>query len=253
MGFFDKAKSSVSGLDPTGGGMGGLDFVGDALGFGMGGDIKKAARQQIKADRRAMGLLREDLAPFRNLMSPEQMQAGVSLATDPQAQLDFLQNNPLFANLMQQSQEGIFANQAARGKLASGGTQEALQNSFLAQGQELINQQVNRFNPLLTNMQNAATQSATGSANLLSGMGASRSAGTIGAANADQQAMQNLIRLGSMAMGGMGGGAAGAGAAGGAMGTAPTQPTGGFFGSGGLGQGTSLNPDIWGQYMGGTP
>lgn len=200
MSILDKAKDagkSLIGGSSIAGGIG-TSFLGDALGFGASGDIADATKQQVAFDRKAMRRLRKDLAPFRNLLSPEEMQGTVDLAVDPQAQLSFLQSNPLFNNLLQQSQDAIMANQAARGGLASGGTQAALQNAFLAQGQDLINQQLNRSMPLLSNMQNAATQTGVGSANILSGIGAAKSAGTIAQSNADQQAFQNLISLGSM-------------------------------------------------------
>lgn len=215
----------------------GLRSIGDVF---TGGDVADAASQgadaQVAASERALALLRGDLQPFREL-GVSQIEGVQSLASDPaaqlallqgnqnfqqlqdlstdsQAQVDFLSNNPLFESLREQSRKDIFANQAARGKLGSTGTEETLQNRFLELGNDLINQQINRTQgtistgqglidtqlnrqlPLLQLGQNAAAQSAAGSANIATGIGNAQAAGLVGAANARQQGTGNLISTG---------------------------------------------------------
>lgn len=201
---------------------------------------QEAAEAQAGASREALALLRSDLDPFRQLgaeqipgaqalasdrdvqnqllqSSPEfqQLQA---LSTDPQAQTDFLGSNPLFASLREQASQDIFANQAARGKLGSTGTEELLQSRFLELGDSLINQQIsrtqgalgaredvinqqlNRQLPLLNIGQASAAQVGAGSSELLTGIGNAQAAGGIAAANAQAQGAQNVAGLGIAAL-----------------------------------------------------
>lgn len=175
--------------------------------------------QQLSSDPLAQQALREATPGFSEFSN---------LATDPNAQLNFLQNNPLFASLQDQSRKDIFANQAARGKLSGSGTEELLQNRFLEQGnqlinqqlqrqssalgtgqdilnqqlarqggsisagQDLINQQLNRQLPLLNIGQASAAQVGAGGVDLLTGAANAQSAGQIAAANAQAQGTQNV-------------------------------------------------------------
>ena len=217
MGWFSKAKKKAKRYG-TALATGGLsEVVGSLDGSDAADAAKKAARQQVAGMQAADAQFREDMNPFRNMLTPEQMQAGINLATDSQTQMDYLQNNPMFNNLMERSKQDIFGNLAAKGKLGSGSTQEALQQSYLATGNDLINQQINRFNPLLSNMQNAAARTGANSSAMLSGIGEAQSAGTMGAANARSQGMNNLIGLGMTGAGMFMGGPAEAALTGGSM------------------------------------
>lgn len=197
----------------------------------------KGAEAQSAASREALEALRGDLDPFRQLgveqiagaqslasdrdvqnqllSSDPNFQQLQSLSTDPQAQIQFLENNPLFESLREQASQDIFANQAARGKLGSTGTEQALQSSFLQLGNQLINQQIgrtqgaltsgqalineqlNRQLPLLNIGQASAAQTGVGSAELLTGIGNVQAAGGIAAANAQAQGAQNVVGAGT--------------------------------------------------------
>lgn len=174
-----------------------------------GGEIR------AQGGRDAFSFLNEQLSPFASSFDAQNIAEINALATDPNAQVDFLSNNPLFEALKNQSREATFRTQSAGGQLGSSGTDEILQNAFLAQGNDLINQQINRQLPLLQGAQNAATNLGTSGANLKSqiaavlAQGGERSAnalanalegsaqalttGDIGAANARSQGAQNLI------------------------------------------------------------
>jgi len=194
---------------------------------------ERGAELQTEASREALAALRGDLDPFRQLgveqiagaqalASDRDVQAQLlasdpnfqqlqALSTDPAAQTQFLQDNPLFQSLREQAGQDIFANQAARGKLGSTGTEELLQSRFLelgsnlinqqigrtqgaiTSGQGLINEQLNRQLPLLNIGQASAAQTGAGSAELLTGIGNVQAAGGIGAANAQSQGAQNIV------------------------------------------------------------
>jgi len=156
----------------------------------------KAGREQARAD----------LSPFR--------QAGVdalpglsSLIQDPNAQKSFITDNPFFTALADDAQSRLFANQAAKGKIGSGDTPKALQNSLLLLGNDLLNQNISqRFN-LATLGANAAagqataTQSASAGISDLFTQGANaQAAGFVGAANARTNATNQLLQLGTTAL-----------------------------------------------------
>lgn len=65
-----------------------------------------------------------------------------ALTTDPNAQRDFIQNNPFFNALAGDAQNRIFQNQAARGKLGSGETAAGLQNELTRLGSSLLSQEI---------------------------------------------------------------------------------------------------------------
>lgn len=64
------------------------------------------------------------------------------LSTDPNAQANFVSNNPFFNALAKQAQDNILNIQAAKGKLGSSGTLEALQDSRLRLGSQFLNQEL---------------------------------------------------------------------------------------------------------------
>lgn len=198
---------------------------------------KEGAELQAQASQEALSALRGDLDPFKQLgieqipgaqalasdrdvqnqllAADPNFQQLQALSTDPQAQIQFLENNPLFQSLRDQSRQDIFANQAARGKLGSTGTEELLQSRFLelgsnlinqqigrtqgaiTSGQALINEQLNRQLPLLNIGQASAAQTGVGSAELLTGIGNVGAAAEIAAANAQASGASNVAGLAS--------------------------------------------------------
>ncbi len=92
----------------------------------------------------------------------------------------------------------LFANAAAKGKLGTGGTAEALQNSLLLLGDSLLNSQTTRGQNLanlgantagsLNSVNNSGIQNLTG---LTTDVGNAQAAGTIGGYNATTGAINN--------------------------------------------------------------
>ena len=176
---------------------------------------------QAQGGRDAFAFLQEQLDPFASSFGKRDIRGLNALATDPNAQVDFLSNNPLFEALKNQSREATFRTQSAGGQLGSSGTDEMLQNAFLSQGNDLINQQINRQLPLFQAAQNASTNLGTSGANLqtqianalaqgqgylASGLEDSAQAlvsGSIGSANAKAGGVSNILGgIGSMFKGG---------------------------------------------------
>jgi hypothetical protein len=216
MSFFDGI------LDVVGLGKGG--FIDEALrGFDdkvLGGDSARAAMDAAEVQRQAGQEASALLNPFQQLGQSGLDQAG--FLTDPNAQFQFLQSNPLFQmgldNLNTQTQK----NAAATGRLSATDTQQQFMNNSLLAASPLIQGQQNQISNLL----NMGLGVAGNQGNLLTGQAAAQAGGIVGAANARQAGVGNLMQLGGMALagsglfaGGAGGaaGAAGAGAAGGGV------------------------------------
>lgn len=113
-----------------------------------------------------------------------------NLVNDPAAQADFINNNPFFGALATKAKNDLFSNAAASGKLGSGGTLDALQNSYLLLGNQLLQQDIqNKQN--LTNTGQAATNNLI---DLVTSKGAVKAAGAVGASNAKTGAINNALR-----------------------------------------------------------
>lgn len=202
----------------------------DLTGIGGGdGDsvTERAAESQIDFSRKALDLLRSDLQPFKDILSPDQLRDLSSLATDEVSQINFLQDNAFLDTIREKVKESSFRpdsqSNRARSTLGSMGsgtaigsdrtlgstvsgfpsvdtnfgisTDDIISRVFLDAGNDLINQQINRQLPLLSTGQSSAAQVGTGSSNLLTGAGNAAAAGTIGAANARAQGAQNTASL----------------------------------------------------------
>ena len=123
--------------------------------------------------------------------------------TDPQAQFDFLQSNPLFNLALDNANQATLAGAAAGGRVGAGDTLKDLTNNALLSAQPLIDRQSQNINNLL----NLSTGIAGSQANIETGLGATtgglltdigsvRSAGEIGAANALGSGARNLLNTG---------------------------------------------------------
>ena len=124
-----------------------------------------------------------------------------SFLTDPNAQFDFLQNNPLFQMGLDNANEQTNKMAASRGRLSAGDTMQQLSQNALLAASPLINQQKQSIGDLLTVGQNVAGNQG----NLLTGGAASQAAGLVGGANARNQGDANLgnmvFGLGGAALG----------------------------------------------------
>lgn len=186
------------------GGIGSGSPVDEALrGFDdkvLGGDAADAALDAAALQATAGGQAKALFDPFQVLGTSGIEQAG--FLTDPQQQFDFLQSNPLFnlglENLNQQTQRSA----AASGRLGATDTNQQLINNALLAASPLIGQQKQSIGDLL----NVGQQTASAQGNLLTGIGAAQAGGLVGAANAQQQGIGNILQL----AGALGGAAIGA-------------------------------------------
>lgn len=147
--------------------------------FGGGNASKKANRAMQEATDQAMGVTKEardqaraDVAPWQE--AGKNALAGLAkLVNDPQEQAGFIRNNPFYDAMANDATDKLFANAAARGKIGSGGTAEALQNSLMLMGQDLLDRQINARQNLSNIGLSAAGQAgsfSTGAANNLSNL-----------------------------------------------------------------------------------
>lgn len=168
-------------------------LLGDVTGKNQAEAAAEAARQQVAFSNEALDLLRSDLAPFRNILSPNQLQDASQFTSDPFAQAGFLEKSPLFSGIKEDITQDTFNRQSAGGALGSSGTDEMLASQFLSAGNALINQQANRVNPFINVGQASAAQSGIGGADLLTGIGNAISGGQIGGQNARAAGTENII------------------------------------------------------------
>ena len=199
-----------------------VDPFGVIEGKVLGGDAAEAAerasRQQQAAATEAIGFQREsrdlaraDLAPFLQFGTNIMPQAE-SLLFDPAAQFQFLQDNPFFQQAVEEGRQDVLNLASSRGRTTAGDTREALINNAILSGLPILQgQQQNLLNALGIGQSSAAGQAATTMqaapiiGDLITGRGAAKAAGTIGAENARTQGFQNLLNIGATAFGMPGG------------------------------------------------
>lgn len=191
---------------------------------------KESTAMVVAEQEAAREQAREDLAPFVQFGQQgmaganRAIQASQQLFNDPMA----IMQNPMFAAIMADNQRNIMQNAAARGRLGTGGTAEALQNAALRTGFDILNTERNamlnnaRFMTDVVGMGQsaAAGQGATSmqagsnianslmagqnaQTNLITGAANAQAAGTVGAANAQQQGFMNMLNLGATIFGGI--------------------------------------------------
>jgi hypothetical protein len=225
--------------------------------------------------------------PFAQLGQQGVEQAG--FLTDPNAQFDFLQNNPLFQMGLDNANTQTNQMAAARGRLSAGDTLQQLSQNALLTASPLIAQQQNAIQNQLTMGQNAANQQANigqntaanqanitntlggqradvfgntainqanlaagnqaNVGNLLGSAAAAQAAGLVGYANAKQAGAGTALNL----IGKAAAAAAGAPPGMGGITPPPSMPGGGGFGSSlNLSSQPVFNSTSWGTYPGGT-
>lgn len=170
-----------------------MGFVDRLTGKDQADAIKQGAELQFQAGQEASQLL----DPFKQI--GEQGLGQANFLTDPKAQFDFLQSNPLFQAALSAGQDSltdISQSAAARGRLSAGDTFSTLQdqgmrNALLA-AQPLIADQKASIGDLL----NFGQGTAINQGNLRTGQAAAQSGGLIGSANARGQGAQNILDLG---------------------------------------------------------
>jgi len=170
--------------------------------------------KQIAFSTESREVARGDLQPFREA-GQGALTGLTDLITNPQKQKDFITSNPFFDSLATRATNTLMGNAAAKGKVGSGGTAEALQNSLLLLGNDLLNQNIGQRQNLATMGANAAAGQATttqqtasnvtnamGNAgqnimDLTTGAGNAKAAGIIGAQNANANMVGNLVNTGA--------------------------------------------------------
>lgn len=183
-----------------------MGIVGDFFGDTAADAASSAAAAQahgIKKGKKSIRAAADEAQAFLSPFAAEGRSAlsGLSdLITNPQAQLDFITSNPFFDALADDAEDRLFNNQAAVGKVGSGGTAEALQNSLLLLGADLLGQNISQRQGLANLGFNAAQSQAdvaitegVGLANLNVGKGAVLAAGKIGEANAEAEGTENFL------------------------------------------------------------
>lgn len=164
-------------------------------------------QEAINSTKESRDMARADLAPYRDL-GQRNISGLESLVTDPNAQLSFIEDNPFFKSLADEATRTLFNNTAAKGKVGSGGTAEALQNSILLLGNDLLNQNITQRQNLVSTGENAAAGSANATltagnsiADLYTGIGNAYAAGGIANANAKQALIGSGAQAGGTAAG----------------------------------------------------
>jgi len=138
--------------------------------------------------------------PFSNLG-----QQGVDLAQsfgDPQADFQFLQDNPLFQAALNNANRDTNAFAAAGGRLNAGDTLQQLSNNTLLSAAPLLSRRDQQTRDLLGFGLNTAAQKAnisqgTGTtlADILTSIGATEGAGIVGRANARVKGSENILDI----------------------------------------------------------
>jgi hypothetical protein len=153
-------------------------------------------RDALQAQQDALTQVRGDLAPFRDA-GTSTVGGLTTLVNDPNAQKDFITANPFYQSLAKDATDKLYANQAAKGKLGSGGTAQALQNSLLLLGNSLLNDDVTRKQNLVATGANAASGNATATQNTANNISSLNLVGgdlNANAATAKYGANKNLLR-----------------------------------------------------------
>lgn len=168
--------------------------------------IKKATGQQLDAINQGIGVRRQAgddaaqfFSPFANVA---QDAIGMSsFLTDPQAQFDFLQSNPIFQNSLNIMDRNTAASAAAGGRLSAGDTMLDFGNNMMQAAMPLIDRQSNNINNMLNFGRGIATQQAGNTlgtgvdiSNLLQSLGNTQSAGTIAKGNAQMGITGNILQ-----------------------------------------------------------
>ena len=153
----------------------GIGFLSDITGSGQSKAIGKGVGFQVDAGNRAVSML----DPFSKLGASVIPQAG--FLTDPNAQFQFLQNNPLFKMGLDNANRVTQQSAAARGRLTSGDTLQQLSNNALLTASPLIGSQKQSIMDLL----GLGLGSSAQQGQYITDIGAAQAAGEARAAAAD--------------------------------------------------------------------
>lgn len=180
---------------------------------------KSASDAQVESSQAAIDEQRRQFDKVIQLLSPYTSSGQASLRAQKDilglngnnAQRDAvasIQNSPYFKATAKQGENAILQNASATGGLRGGDTQAALGQFRPALLNSLVQQQYQNLGGITSLGQNSAAQtgnagmqSASNIGNLLSQQGAAQAGGIIGAQNAQNQFLGNLVQLGGAAIG----------------------------------------------------
>ena len=191
--------------------------VGGLLGSTFGDDPAKASRQAAAVQQQAANQAANQVQtagqqagelfnPFATVAQQGIDQSG--FLTDPNAQFEFLQNNPLFQMGLDNANRVTQQSSAAQGRLSSGDTLQQLNNNALLTATPLIDRQRQDILGLLNlgtgvagQQANILQNTALNAGNLRTGGAAAQAGGIVGASNAQQDQLGNIINVGTQLAG----------------------------------------------------
>lgn len=191
-----------------------MGFVKDTLNSFTGRAGRDAATQaadaQFEATQLSIEAQEEAAARAQGFFEPFAGVAGrgveaSNFLADPQAQFDFLQENPLFQMSLDNANQATQQSAASRGRLNAGDTLQQLSNNVLLSASPLIDRQrqdvsnlVNLGTGIAGSQANIETGKAANVGELITSGGAAEAAGIVGAQNSVDQGTQNIIQGAAM-------------------------------------------------------
>lgn len=119
--------------------------------------LNVARANAVAVQNRGLKNIRSDFQPFIDA-GVTTIEGVTELVNNPEAQRDFIQNNPFFDEIANESERRLLQNQAAKGRVGSGSTQLELRNRLMAAGNELLNAEVARRMGVVNVGMDAATR-----------------------------------------------------------------------------------------------
>jgi len=188
-----------------------MGFIGSLTGSDGAKSAARATRFQQKSINQAMDTTRgayDDAGayfdPFQGMI--QQAGQGSDIIADPQAQYDFLQNNPLFQLAMDNANRQTMQGAAAGGRINAGDTLTDLTNNTMLQAMPFLDRQrqdIQMGMGLASNMGNLALGEGQDIAGYQTDIGNVRAAGQIAKSNARAAGAQGLLSAGTALAGGM--------------------------------------------------
>jgi hypothetical protein len=167
-----------------------------------GAKIQAALGEEaVDLQRQSLEQIRADLSPFVELGVTGAPLLGAAV-DDPSRIL----RNPFFRAQAEQLEQQTLAQQAARGKLGSGETQNLLTRGILGLGSQFQQQDIGNLSNLVKLGQASAAQVGAQTGNVAAAQGGiigrqgeALASGQIGAGNAKAQGIENAVGLGATA------------------------------------------------------
>jgi hypothetical protein len=198
------------------------DFIGGITGSNMSDAYGEAGDVQSQSYQDALRKLQNQFGQTQAQFNPfikggtqafrEQLRLSGALGAQKQQNaFGRFTQSPGQQFLQQQAEKALLRNAAATGNLGGGRTQQALQQQAIGLGQQDFQNYLGNLGGISSMGLNAAGnlgqlsgQFGSNMANLTTGLGQSQAGTILGQAQAKQQGMENILGLGSMALGAFG-------------------------------------------------